>query len=110
MTPGRSFFRTSPTPVRVPPVPTPTTKASIGPSTAARISRAVVRRWISGLAGFSNCWGMKESGYSSRSWVAANTAPVIPSMAGVSLSSAPKRSSSRRRSMLMSSGMVRIRR
>ena len=49
---------TSPTPVIVPPVPTPATKASSWPPVASRISSAVVRRWTSGLAGFWNCCGM----------------------------------------------------
>ena len=57
-------FRTSPTPVMVPPVPTPATNASSRPSVASRISSAVVRRWTSGFAGFSNCCGMKYSGCS----------------------------------------------
>ena len=57
--PGTFSFSTSPTPVRVPPVPTPATKTSSRPSVPSRISSAVVRRWMSGLAGFWNCWGMK---------------------------------------------------
>jgi hypothetical protein len=50
---------TSPTPVTVPPVPTPETKMSTWPSVSAQISSAVVLRWMAGLAGFSNCCGMK---------------------------------------------------
>ena len=57
--PGLRGFSTSPTPVIVPPVPIPDTKMSILPSVSRQISSAVVLRWISGLAGFSNCCGMK---------------------------------------------------
>ena len=63
-TPGLRAFSTWPTPVIVPPVPTPETKTSISPSVSFQISSAVVRRWISGLAGFSNCCGMTASGIS----------------------------------------------
>jgi hypothetical protein len=49
--PGLRGFSTWPTPVMVPPVPMPETKASISPSVSFQISSAVVRRWISGLAG-----------------------------------------------------------
>ncbi len=90
-TPGSLAFRTSPTPVMVPPVPTPATNASRRPSTASRISSAVVRRWTSGFAGFWNCCGMKYSGCWRTSSSAAKTAPLIPSMAGVRWISAPKR-------------------
>ncbi len=55
LTLGFRFFRTSPTPVMVPPVPVPPTKMSILPSVSRQISSAVVVRWISGFAGFSNC-------------------------------------------------------
>ncbi len=58
-TDGLRSLRTSPTPVMVPPVPTPATKMSTAPSVSRQISSAVVARWISGLAGFSNCCGMK---------------------------------------------------
>ena len=54
----RRSFSTSPTPVIVPPVPTPATKASIRLN-CFNSSIAVVRRWASGLAGLLNCWGMK---------------------------------------------------
>jgi hypothetical protein len=50
---------TSPTPVMVPPVPIPATRMSALPSVSRQISSAVVFRWISGFAGFWNCWGMK---------------------------------------------------
>ena len=49
---GRRGFSTWPTPVMVPPVPTPETNTSISPLVSFQISSAVVRRWISGLAGF----------------------------------------------------------
>ena len=39
--------------------PTPDTTMSTVPSVSAQISSAVVARWTAGLAGFSNCWGMK---------------------------------------------------
>ena len=55
---GLRCLRTSPQPVIVPPVPTPQTRMSTLPSVSRQISRAVVLRWISGLAGFLNCWGM----------------------------------------------------
>jgi hypothetical protein len=56
---GLASLSTSPTPVTVPPVPTPETKMSTWPSVSAQISSAVVLRWMAGLAGFSNCCGMK---------------------------------------------------
>ena len=55
LTPGLRSFSTWPTPVMVPPVPMPATKMSTPPSVSSQISSAVVRRWISGFAGFSNC-------------------------------------------------------
>ena len=45
--------------VSCPPVPVPHTTTSTLPSVALQISSAVVRRWTSGLAGFSNCWRMR---------------------------------------------------
>ena len=45
----------------VPPVPTPETITSTSPCVSFQISSAVVRRWISGLAGFSNCCGIRRS-------------------------------------------------
>ena len=61
-TEGLRCLSTWPTPVIVPPVPTPETKMSTAPSVSFQISSAVVLRWISGLAGFLNCWGMKYFG------------------------------------------------
>ena len=50
--PGHSAFSTSAQAVMWPPVPTPVISTSIGASRkSARISRAVVRRWTSRLAG-----------------------------------------------------------
>ena len=57
-TSGLRSLRTCPTPVIVPPVPTPETRMSTVPSVSSQISSAVVRRWIAGFAGFSNCWGI----------------------------------------------------
>ncbi len=71
-----------------------------------QISSAVVRLWISGLAGFLNCCGMNELGVSRTSSSALATAPLIPLSPGVRTISAPKALSSRRRSRLMVSGMV----
>ena len=55
--PGLRSFSRSPQPVIVPPVPTEATSTSILPSVSRQISSAVVRRWISGLAGFENWFG-----------------------------------------------------
>ena len=106
--PGLRGFSTEPTPVRVPPVPTPQTTTSTAPAVSFQISSAVVRRWISGLAGFWNCCGMNASGSSRTISSALAIAPRIPLAAGVSSSSAPSRSSIRRRSIDMLSGIVRI--
>ena len=51
-------FQYRPTPVSVPPVPTPATKTSIFPSVSFQSSTAVVASWIAGFAGFSNCCGI----------------------------------------------------
>ena len=80
------------------------------PSVSRQISSAVVRRWISGLAGFLNCWGMKELGVFLISSSALRTAPGIPSEAGVKTISAPNALINLRRSRLMLSGMVTTRR
>ena len=63
-TPGLRSFRTWPTPVIVPPVPMPATTMSTAPSVSSQISTAVVRRWISGLAGLANCRARMEPGRS----------------------------------------------
>ncbi len=105
---GLRAFSTWPTPVMVPPVPTPETTASTRPSVSFQISSAVETRWISGLAGFSNCCGMTEPGMAAiRAW-ARSTAPRMPRSAGVNSSLAPSSSSILRRSMDMLSGITRI--
>ena len=59
---GHSGFSTSAQAVMWPPVPTPVMIASSGLSPKSRrISCAVVRRWTSRLAGFSNCCGIQRS-------------------------------------------------
>ncbi len=107
---GRRGFRTLATPVSVPPVPTPEMKTSSRPSVSRQISSAVVRRWISGLAGFLNCCGITASPISATSSSARAMAPPMPRDAGVSSRRAPRRRSILRRSTDMLSGMVRIRR
>ena len=87
-TPGRRSFSTWPTPVIVPPVPTPQTSASTSPSRSRQISSAVVVRWTSGFAGLENCWGMKPS-RSATMRRASSTASLMPPSEGVSWTSAP---------------------
>ena len=58
-TSGLRSLSTWPTPVMVPPVPTPETTMSTAPSVSFQISSAVVARWIAGLAGLANCCGMR---------------------------------------------------
>jgi hypothetical protein len=103
-------FSTRPTPVSVPPVPTPETTTSTLPPVSFQISSAVVRSWIAGLAGLLNCCGMTAPGCSARISSALASAPVMPLAPSVSTSSAPSRRSILRRSWDMVSGMVRIRR
>src|ERR1700690_3828733 len=62
---------------------------------------------MSGLAGLLNCCGMKLLGNWRARSSALRMAPVMPSAAGVSTSSAPRKRSSLRRSMLIESGVVR---
>ena len=99
----------SPVPVSVPPVPTDDTKISTFPSVSCQISCAVVTLWIAGLASFSNCCGMNAFPYSSFSCAAFSIAPRIPARPGVSTISAPSAFTILRRSILMVSGIVRIR-
>ena len=54
-----------------------------------RISAAVASRWISGLAGFSNCCGIHAPSIWETSSSARAIAPFIPPSRGVSSSSAP---------------------
>ena len=87
--PSMASLSTWPAPVIVPPVPTPVTKASILPPVASRISGPVVRRWTSGLAGFSNCRSSRQFGLRSMISAARRTAPPMSSSPGVSTTSAP---------------------
>ena len=66
---------TSQQPVMVPPVPTAETRISTLPSVSSQISSAVVLRWISGLAGLSNCCGIQEFGVSLANCSALAMAP-----------------------------------
>ena len=75
---GFFAFSTWPAPVIVPPVPMPETRISTLPSVSFQISSAVVLRWISGLAGFSNCCGMIASGMVAASSSALAMAPFMP--------------------------------
>ena len=61
-TDGLYFFNPLAVPLMVPPVPTPATKKSTFPSVSFHISSAVVCTCASGLAGLSNCPGMKAPG------------------------------------------------
>ena len=93
----------------VPPVPTPATSTSTAPSVSFQISGPVVFSWIAGLAGLSNCCGMKySSGFEAAISVAFSMAPFMPLAASVSTSSAPRALSTLRRSRLIDAGMVRI--
>ena len=104
-------FQKRPTPVIVPPVPTPATKTSILPSVSFQSSAAVVASWIAGFAGFSNCCGWTPFGpYSARSSCAFAIAPFMPIGPGVSTTSAPRSFRTLRRSTDIVSGIVRMRR
>ena len=87
---GFSFLNTCPTPVTVPPVPTPATIASTLPPVSRMISCAVVSRWIFVLAGLSNCFDSHApllfAAYSS----ATRCASLMPFGPGVRISSAPR--------------------
>ena len=72
---GLRALITSQQPVIVPPVPTAETRMSTLPSVSSQISSAVVLRWISGLAGFSNCCGIQASGVSLANCSALAMAP-----------------------------------
>ena len=109
-TDGFFAFSTWPTPVMVPPVPTPEMTMSTAPLVSFQISSAVVLRWIAGLAGFSNCCGMIAPGISFLSSSALVMAPRMPPGPGVSTSSAPRKDSILRRSSDIVSGITRIRR
>ncbi len=92
----------------VPPVPTPLTKMSILPSVSRQISSAVVRRWISGLAGFLNCWGMYAFGRVLDQLLGLADRTRHPLGGRRQHDLGPKALSSRRRSRLMLSGIVTI--
>jgi hypothetical protein len=64
---GLRAFSTWPTPVMVPPVPTPEMTISTAPAVSFQISSAVVARWMAGLAGFSNWLGLTAPGSRSSS-------------------------------------------
>ena len=53
-------------------------KTSIVPFVSFQTSSAVVRRWMSGFAGFLNCWGMTAFGISRASSSALATRPAHP--------------------------------
>ena len=86
---GFCAFRYSPTPVTVPPVPTPTTKISTLPSVSSYISGPVLSLWALGFAGFTNCPGTKLFGISLASSSAFAMAPFMPFAPSLSTSSAP---------------------
>ena len=96
---GGAASAPAPTPVIVPPVPTPETITSTSPLVSFQISSAVVRRWISGLAGFSNCCGITAPGVESTISCALAIAAFMPCGPGVSTNSAPSSASILRRSI-----------
>ena len=104
--PGRRGFSACAQPVMVPPVPTPEMIASTWPSVSYQISSAVVRRWIAGLAGLPNWFGITAPGVSASSSSARAIAPRMPFSRGVSTTSAPRWRSILRRSTETDSGMV----
>ena len=87
-TAGLRSLSTSPTPVIVPPVPTPATSTSTRSSSASSSSGAVVRRWISGLAGLEN-WSGRKASSRAASPRAASTASFIPPSDSVISTRAP---------------------
>ena len=106
--PARRGFSACAMPVRVPPVPAPPTTMSTSPPVSAQISSAVVAAWAAGLAGLSNWRGIQAPGVSARIALARAIAPAMPSLAGVSCSSAPSSRSILRRSIEAPSGIVTI--
>jgi hypothetical protein len=95
--------------VMVPPVPTPATRTSTFPSVSSQISTAVVLRWISGFAGFTNCPMTIEPGVWALISSAFAMAPFIPFAPSVRTRRAPRATRIFRRSTDMVSGMVRTR-
>ena len=106
--PSIAPFSTSLTAVMCPPVPTPVIITSRPSGKSRRISCAVVVRWISRFAGFSNCCGIHAFGTARTISCARAMAPLIPFSFGVSSSSAPYAASTFRRSTDMDSGITRI--
>src|ERR1019366_8897550 len=93
----------------VPPVPMPKTSTSIPPSVSSQISGPVVRKWISGLAGFLNCCNStKRAGSEATISSARAMEPAIPSEPSVRIRLAPSALSTLRRSTDMVSGMVSV--
>ena len=88
-TSGFCFFRYSPTPVIVPPVPTPATKMSTFPSVSAQISGPVDAKCAAGFAGFVNWLGMKLPGVAAAISFAFSIAPFMPLLPSVRTISAP---------------------
>ena len=98
----------SPAPVIVPPVPTPATNTSTLPSSASQISGPVVKRWISGFAGFEN-WSGRNTSPRDAIALAASTASFIPPSDSVISTRAPYSRSSPSRSRLIPCGIVSTR-
>ena len=79
---------------------------STRPSVSSQISGPVVALWIAGLAGLTNCPGIKLPSISFASSDALAMAPFMPFAPSVSTSSAPYALRMLRLSTLMVSGMV----
>ena len=92
----------------VPPVPIPATNTSTLPSVSFQISGPVVAWCTAGLAGFTNCPGIKLFGISIASSSAFAIAPFIPLAPSVRTTSAPYAFTRFLLSMLMVSGIVKI--
>ena len=92
--PGLRGFSTEPTPVNVPPVPTPADHDIDAPAVSFQISSAVERRWISGWPGSRTAAASRRRRPGTISSALA-IAPRMPWAAGVSSSSAPSRRSMR---------------
>ena len=109
VTPGFRSFKSSPTPLMVPPVPTPATKMSTAPAVSSQISTPVVSRWARVLAGFLNCSRSTMPGGRAAISRALSTASRM-SEPGVKTTCAPRNLRRATRSRDMRSGMVRTRR
>ena len=104
----RRGFSTWAQPVMVPPVPTPATRTSSRPPVSRQISSAVVRRWIAGLAGFSNCCRMMAPGISRDQPLGRIDGAAHALRRRRQLEFGAQQRSILRRSIDMLSGMVRI--